>query len=200
MSVNSRKDLLRNKGRISVFDERAAVKDWVEIGVVDNVRVSHPTNPIEIKTPSGITIYKSIDLDAQVTFDLFHPGNLGAIELLYRGVVSLTNFDGSTTVAGEDATIRFSAVSEAHPIPGFNGDKTAVTVNSVKSADLATTYSYSGGTFTAKFHWVSSPFGTGDVVWGIKAASIANGELIGTAFGAGQTVTDMRRKWSGGSN
>lgn len=138
-NVNSRKDLLRNKGRFWLFDEASTVKDWIEFTVVDNIRVSNPTNPVEIKTPSGATIFKTLDLDATISCDWYHPGNLQAIERLYRGVVDLTTHSGSAVT--EEVAVSFRQNNEAFPLPGFDGDKSVVTVNSVKSEDLATTYS-----------------------------------------------------------
>lgn len=130
MSTTNRKDLLRTIGRLYVFDEAAAVKDWVELSVVDNVKFTSASNPIEVKTPSGITIYKSIDPDAEISFDWFHPGNLSAIERLFRGVVSLDSYDGSTAQS-ETVIVSFRAAGDAFPLPGFNGAKTAVTVSAV---------------------------------------------------------------------
>jgi hypothetical protein len=138
MTVNKNPALLKNKGRMYIFDEAAAVKDWKELTVVDNVKISNPPNPIEIKTPSGITIFQTLDLDAMVSCDWYHPGDLAKMELLTRGVTTLTSYSGGTQT--EDVNIVFRKVSEAFPLPGFNGDKTVVTINSVKSADLATTY------------------------------------------------------------
>ena len=132
--------LLKNKGRLWVFDERAAVKAWTEIALVDNVRITHPANPVEVKSPSGITVYRTLDLDSMLEFDLYHPGDNSVLELLYRGVIDLTEYDGATA-QNEVVSIKFRNASEAYPLPGFDGDKGAVTVNSVKSSDLATTYS-----------------------------------------------------------
>lgn len=139
MPVNKNPALLRNKGRMWIFDEAAAVKAWKEFTVVDNVKVNNPPNPVEIKTPSGITIFQTLDLDAMISCDWYNPGDLAKLELLYRGVTSLTTYDGSTPQT-ENVNVVFRNVSEAFPLPGYNGAKTVATVNSVKSADLATTY------------------------------------------------------------
>lgn len=139
-TVNNRKDLLRNKGRVYVFNELSTVKDWQELTVVDNIRISHPANPVEIKTPSGISIYKSVDLDGMVSFDWYHPGNLSKIELLFRGAITKSSYDGVTAESNTTCLINFRAVSEAFPLPFFDGDKSAVTVDWVKSEDEATTY------------------------------------------------------------
>ncbi|PQO47372.1 hypothetical protein [Blastopirellula marina] len=117
------------------------MKDFTLISVVDNVRITGAINPVEIKTPSGQTIYKGADMGMAIELDLYHPGNLAALELLYRGLVTNVAYDGETTVAGEDVTISFFSSGGAFPLPGYNGDKTAVTVNSVKLAsNTATTY------------------------------------------------------------
>lgn len=50
---------------------------------------------------------------------------------------------------------------------------------------------YSGGTITAKFHWVSSS-GSGDVVWGIQARALADQDDSASAYGTAQTVTDTK--------
>jgi hypothetical protein len=135
-----RKDLLRNKGRIYVFDEAAAVKDWIELTVVDNVKISHPSNPIDVKTPSGISIYKSNDIDAEISFDWYHPGDLSKIELLFRGGISNTAYTGSGSQA-ETVIVNFRQASEAFPLPGFNGDKSVVTVSAVVlDSNPSTTY------------------------------------------------------------
>ena len=140
--MSTDKGLLKDKGRIWVLDESAAVKAFKEVAVVDNVTVSHPSNPVEVKTPSGITLLKTMDMGAQIAFDFYHPGDAKDIERLFRGPVVRTANDGSTTVAGEEVVLNFRNASEALPLPGYNGDKTAVTVNSVKLvSDLTTTYS-----------------------------------------------------------
>lgn len=138
--MSDRKDLLKNKGRIKVLDELAATKAFVEIGVVDNVQISHPANPVEIKTPSGITIYKSVDLDTQLSFDLYHPGDLKVIERLFRGAVTRTEHDGSTAVAGAKQRVIFRNAGDVAALVGFDGDGTAVTVNSIKDVTETTTY------------------------------------------------------------
>lgn len=139
MPVNKNPALLKNKGRMWIFDEASTVKAWKELTVVDNVKISNPPNPVEIKTPSGITIFQTLDLDAQVSCDWYHPGDLTKMELLFRGVATLSSYTGSTTQT-ESVNVVFRNASEAFPLPGFNGDKTAITINNVKSADGATTY------------------------------------------------------------
>lgn len=128
--MSNRKDLLKNKGRLWVFDELAAVKAWREVGVVDNCRFSMPTNPIEVKTPSGITIYSSIDPDAEIACDWYHPGDLGLIELMFRGAVNIAAPTGSTDIT-ETVLVSFKNAGDAFPLPGFDGDKSAVTVSAV---------------------------------------------------------------------
>ncbi len=139
----NRKDILKNKGRISIFDERAAVKKWVEIGVVDSVKVNHAVNNTEVKTPSGITVFKTADPDAQLSFDLYHPGDLSVMELLFRGITTLTPYDGSTAQSNEKCIVSFAAAGDAYPLPGFNGAKTVLSTVSVKSKDGTTTYTVS---------------------------------------------------------
>lgn len=135
-----RKDLLRNKARIFVFDEATAQKKFVELTVVDSFEMVHPMNPVEIKTPSGITIYRSVDMDARASFDWFHPGNLTAIERMMRGPVTKTTYDGSTAQA-ETVVVNFRAANDSFVLPGFDGDKTVVTVSAVVlHSTPATTY------------------------------------------------------------
>lgn len=50
---------------------------------------------------------------------------------------------------------------------------------------------YSGGTITAKLHWVSSS-GTGNVVWGVQARALADQDDSASLFGTAQTVTDTK--------
>lgn len=136
--MSTRKDLLKTKGRIKIFDEVA--KSFTELTVVDNINVETPPNPIEIKSPSGVTILTSMDMDLQASFDWFHPGNADAIEKLFRGAIDKVTNDGSTTVT-EDVEVKFNTSGDAVLLPGFNGDKTVVTVNTVKlKSNLATTY------------------------------------------------------------
>lgn len=139
MVVNKNPALLRNKGRMFVFDEAASVKAWKEVTLVDNVQIANAPNYVEIKSPSGITILETLDLDAEISCDWYHPGDLKKMELLARGVTSLTGYDGSTTQT-ESVAVNFRNINEAFPLPGFNGSKLVVTINSVKSADGATTY------------------------------------------------------------
>jgi hypothetical protein len=137
-NVNNRKDLLRNKARMWIFDEAATVKDWFEMTLMDNIKVMNPTNPVEIKSPSGQTVFKTLDLDCVISGDWYHPGNLTAIERMYRGVVDLTTHSGSAVT--EAVAVAFRQNNEAFPLPGFDGDKSVVTINNVKTEDLATTY------------------------------------------------------------
>ncbi len=128
--MTNRLDLLRNKGRIYVFDESAAVKDWRELTLVDTVNFTGASNPIDIKSPSGNSVYQSIDPDAQISFDWYHPGNLSGIELLFRGALDLDSYDGLTAQV-ETVVVRFGALGNAASLPGFDGDKTVVTVSAV---------------------------------------------------------------------
>lgn len=139
MPVNNRKDLLKNKGRVFIFDEAAAVKKWIEFTVVDSLKMEHPANPVEIKTPSGITIFQTLDLDAVLSGDWYHPGDLSKMELMVRGALGKTIYDGSTAQS-EAVAVNFRKAGEAFPLPGFDGDKTVVTITNVKSEDGATTY------------------------------------------------------------
>ena len=144
VNVNNRADLLKNKGQMWIFDELAAVKKWIPFTVVDNVKITNAPNPVEIKTPSGITIFKTLDLDAEISCDWYHPGDIRRMELLTRGVTSRTSYDGSTAQAAEKVEIFFKNNNDAFPLPGFDGDKTTVTVNSVKDITETTTYTGSG--------------------------------------------------------
>jgi hypothetical protein len=49
--------------------------------------------------------------------------------------------------------------------------------------------SWNEGTVTAKFIWYG-PGGTGNVVWGIQAVALSDDDVLDTAFGTAQTVTD----------
>ena len=55
MSVNNRKDLLKNKGRMFVFDEAAAVKAWKELTLVDNVKGT-VISSVSVDVSTGITM------------------------------------------------------------------------------------------------------------------------------------------------
>jgi len=133
--------LLKDKGKLYLFDETSAQKKFVEIALVDNINVTHPANAFEIKSPSGVSVLKGVDMGMSISFDLYHPRDLLALEKMYRGAVTATAYDGSTAEASEEVQFAFGAASEAFPIPGFDGDRTAVTVNSVKLAsNTATTY------------------------------------------------------------
>lgn len=135
-----RKDLLKNKGRLWIFDELAAVKAWREVGVVDSCKFSMPTNPGEAKTPSGVTIMNWIDPDAELTCDWYHPGDQSLIELMFRGALTLTSPSGSADIT-ESVIVSFKAAGDAFPLPGFDGDKTVVTVSAVVLAsNTSTTY------------------------------------------------------------
>ncbi|WP_193183282.1 LamG domain-containing protein [Nisaea sediminum] len=50
--------------------------------------------------------------------------------------------------------------------------------------------SYNGGTVTAIIAWTADS-GSGDVVWGVRAKVLGNGDTIDSAFGTEVTVTDM---------
>jgi hypothetical protein len=142
-TINNNPALLRSKGILYVFDEAASVKKWKPLTLVDSVEFSGPPNPVEVKSPSGMTIFKTLDLDAIIKADWYHPADPAKIELLYRGVIQNTSYDGSTAQT-ESVAVSFRQNNEAFPLPGFNGAKTAVTINNVKSLDGATTYTGSG--------------------------------------------------------
>lgn len=142
MSVNTRKDLLRTKGRIWIWDEKSTQKKFREIGVVDNVRFPMAANPVEIRTPSGMTIYQTIDFEPTISFDWYHPGNLDLIELMYRGSLDTTTYDGSTAQQ-ETIVVNFRNNNEAIPLLGFDGDLSVVTASAVV-LDSAPSTSYTG--------------------------------------------------------
>jgi hypothetical protein len=136
--MSIRKDLLRNKGRLWVFDELAANKVWREVGIVDSCKFSMMSNPGDAKTPSGVTIMNWIDPDAEITCDWYHPGDLSIIECLFRGALSLTSSAGSTDIT-ESVLVEFNNASDAFPLPGADGDKTVVTVSAVVLASATST-------------------------------------------------------------
>lgn len=138
----NKKALLKNKGRLWVLDELAATKAFVEIALIDSVDVKHPVNTTEIKTPSGITVMKTTEPGASISFDLYHPGDLSVIERLFRGIVEKTTYTGSAAQV-ETVIINFRNVGDCAVLPGYNGAKTAATITSIKSLDLATTYTVS---------------------------------------------------------
>lgn len=49
--------------------------------------------------------------------------------------------------------------------------------------------SWNNGTITAQFEWTAAS-GTGNVVWGMQCIATSDGDVIDTAFGTAQTVTD----------
>jgi hypothetical protein len=49
---------------------------------------------------------------------------------------------------------------------------------------------YDGGTVTAVFYWMSPSSSTNSVVWGIQGVAFADSNVLDTAFGTAQTVTD----------
>jgi hypothetical protein len=49
--------------------------------------------------------------------------------------------------------------------------------------------SWNLGTITAVFHW-HAPSGTGNVVWAIQGLALSDSDVLDTAFGTAQTVTD----------
>ena len=102
---------------------------------------TNPHNPVEIKTPSGITIYKTHDLGRAPQFDWYHPGEQhedGSSSSAARQ--ELTTYTGSGPQGSRTWHISFRQTGEAFPLPGFNGAKTVVTITSVKRADGSTTY------------------------------------------------------------
>lgn len=147
--MSNRSDILRNKGRLYVLDELAAVKKFKEVSVVDSVKITQPVNRTEIKTPSGITIFTTSEPECSLEFDLYHPGDNSVLELLFRGPVSLTKYDGTTAVTGEKVAISFAHAGDTAVLPGFNGAKTAATITNIKSVDGGTTYTGSGTDYAA---------------------------------------------------
>ena len=56
--------------------------------------------------------------------------------------------------------------------------------------ELAMPKSYSGGTIKFRVHWECSGLSSGDAVFGLQAASLADGETIDAAFGTAVEITD----------
>lgn len=138
--MSNRNDLLKFKGRLYVLDETSAVKKLKEVTVVDSVKIMHPINRTEIKTPSGQTIFTTSEPEASLEFDLFHPGDNSILDLIYRGAFNTTKYDGSTAVTGQKEAINFRSLGDCAVLSGFNGAKTAATITNIKSLDGATTY------------------------------------------------------------
>lgn len=138
--MTNRKDLIRHLGRIWVLDEKAAAKKFLEVTVVDNIKVSYPVNRTSVKTTSGIEVFTSAEPEAMISFDLYHPGDAKTLDLIFRGPINYSQYDGSTAVTGEKANVSFGALGDCAVLPYYNGAKTAVTVTDIKSADGATTY------------------------------------------------------------
>jgi hypothetical protein len=63
--------------------------------------------------------------------------------------------------------------------------------STLQSAQIAVPMpkSWDEGTVTVQFIWTATA-GTGNVIWGVKAVAISDGDVIDTAFGTAQTVTD----------
>lgn len=81
-----------------------------------------------------------VDPDAELSCDWYHPGDPTLIELMFRGAVSLTTATGSADIT-ESVLVEFNNASDAFPLPGFDGDKTVVTVSAVVLAsNTATSY------------------------------------------------------------
>lgn len=138
--MSNRNDLLRFKGRLYVLDETSAVKKLKEVTVIDSVKIMHPINRTEIKTPSGQTIFTTSEPEASFEFDLFHPGDNSILDLLFRGAFNTTKYDGTTAVTGQKEAISFRSLGDCAVLSGFNGAKTAATITNIKSLDGATTY------------------------------------------------------------
>lgn len=128
--MSNRKDLLKNKARMWIYDELAAVKAWREVGFIDSAEFSMITNQGDIKSPSGTNIYSFSDPDAEVGADWYHPGDYSKIELMFRGIVSLQTTNGSTDIT-ETVLVEFQNAGDAYPLPGYDGDKSAVTISAV---------------------------------------------------------------------
>jgi hypothetical protein len=63
--------------------------------------------------------------------------------------------------------------------------------STLQSAQIAVPMpkSWNEGTVTVQFIWTATS-GSGDIVWGVKAVAISDGDAIDAAFGTAQTVTD----------
>jgi hypothetical protein len=131
---NTPNRLLDQKGLLYVLDPCAG--EYKQVCVVDNIQVSWESTPIDVKTPSGISVLKKASVLPSISFDYYHTADLPAIELLYQGVLSQTYYDGSTTV---NRTVEISMEDGCcASIPA-----SSATVNSITSLDGATTYTVS---------------------------------------------------------
>ena len=134
-------DLIVNNATMYVLDELNGKNVVSQISVVEDVSFNVALNKTDVTTTSGTVLTSITDPLASVTGVLYSPGNMANLELLFRGAVSNSTYDGVTTEAGFETTIKFGAAGDSVVLPGFNGDKTAVTINSVVlTSNNATTY------------------------------------------------------------
>lgn len=134
---NNRDDFIRHKGKVRVFDDIEG--EFVDVSFVDSVKPTAPVNAFEIKSPSGSTIYRGSEMGMSLECDLYHPGKNELLELLYRGIVTNTNYDGETAETDAEVAIAFFQAGGYFPLPGYTplddeGDPVPVTVSTVALA------------------------------------------------------------------
>lgn len=122
--------LILNSATLYVLDETTG--SFQKISRVDDVTFNYAANSAAITTASGFTLARVSDPRATISGIFYNPGKLESIELMARGLVDVDTYDGSTTVTGEIVTLKFDSANQYVALPGYNGDKTAVTVTSVK--------------------------------------------------------------------
>lgn len=136
------KGLLVSNATLYVLDEINNINAFKKISILEDLSFNFNLNRAEIKTTAGTTLTTVADPRAVLNGILYNPGDLEALEILFRGAVIRQVYNGSTAQAGEEVTIKFSAAGDAIALPGFQGNGSAVTVNSVRlKSNLATTYS-----------------------------------------------------------
>lgn len=135
----AKKGLIQN-GVLYALD--APGKKLVKLSVVEDVTFTDAQNVTEVTTSSGTVLKTFVDQRSSISGTLYTPGDGESISLLFRGAVTRTVLDGSTAIAGKEVVVKFPKSGDAIVLPIANGDKSAVTVNSVKlTSNPTTTYS-----------------------------------------------------------
>ncbi|HYH69137.1 MAG TPA: hypothetical protein VD866_30870 [Urbifossiella sp.] len=100
------------------------------------------------------------------------------------GSVTLTLSCGSAAVHGVSASI--APEPTAPDLQVFDFDQSQI--ETAEWVGVLPAH-YTGGTFTAKFHWIAAS-GAGAARWAIQARAYADGDTLAQAFGTAQAVTD----------
>lgn len=120
-------------------------------------------------------------------YTIVYDGTQFNLQSIYPGQQTIWFPAGSLTARTTSGCAAGTAESTTNKVMTITKDCDQTTAEYVQ-AGVAMPKSWNLGTVTAQFVWASGV--TGNVIWGAQCVSIRDDDVIDTAFGTAQTVTD----------